>query len=55
MKHIPQPDLSHAEILTPAEMNKIHFGGKHTPLTPDQLRALAQADNESDSATKEQK
>lgn len=42
MKTIPEPDLaSYAVKLTPAEMNKIHFGGNHTPLTPAQMRELA--------------
>ncbi len=43
MKIIPKPDLSAAEILSPAQMNKIHFGGNHTPLTAAQLKALAEA------------
>lgn len=41
MKIIPKPDLSGDVILKPAEMNKIHFGGNHTPLTPEQLKAMA--------------
>ena len=41
MKIIPRPDLKEAEALTPAEMNKIHFGGNHTPLTPEKLEELA--------------
>lgn len=41
MKKIPEPDLKSATVLTPAELNKIHFGGNHTPLTPEQVRALA--------------
>lgn len=42
MKTIPMPDLTGATILKPAEMNRIHFGGNHTPLTADQLKALAE-------------
>lgn len=45
MKKIPEPKLSSASVLTPAELNKIHFGGNHTPLTPEQLRALAAGKN----------
>lgn len=40
MKKIPEPHLISAHTLTPAEMNTIHFGGNHTPLSPDQLRKL---------------
>lgn len=36
----PEPDLKDATVLTPAEMNKIHFGGNHTPLTPEQLKEM---------------
>lgn len=42
MKIIHEPDLAGAVILKPAEMNKIHFGGNNTPLTPQQIRAMAQ-------------
>lgn len=41
MKTIPKPDIKDAKVLTPLEMNAIHFGGNHTPLTPEQLAALA--------------
>lgn len=41
MKKIPEPKLDSAVVLSPAELNKIHFGGNHTPLTPEQIRALA--------------
>lgn len=41
MKKIPEPDLGTADILAPAEMNRIHFGGIHTPLTPEQIQSLA--------------
>ncbi len=41
MKKIPRPDLTGAAVLKPGEMNKIHFGGNRTPLTPEQMRALA--------------
>lgn len=32
MKKIKPPTLKSARILTPAEMNAIHFGGNHTSL-----------------------
>lgn len=41
MKKIPEPDLKSAVTLKPAELNKIHFGGNHTPLTPEQISQLA--------------
>lgn len=41
MKKITQPDLTGAVRLTPAQMNKIHFAGNRTPLTPEQLREMA--------------
>lgn len=53
MKIIPKPDLSEAEILSPAQMNKIHFGGNHTPLTVEQLKALADAGSAKTEATPE--
>lgn len=35
MKEIPRIDLTKAHVLTPAEMNKIHFAsGAHTTLRP---------------------
>lgn len=37
MKKIPKPTLSSATPLKPAEMNRLHFGGIHTPLTPRDL------------------
>ncbi len=40
MKKIPEPDLSGAKILSPAELNRIHFGGNHTPLPPEQTKSL---------------
>lgn len=40
MKKINEPELKDAQVLTPAEMNKIHFGGNHTPLTPEKLKEL---------------
>lgn len=40
MKKIPEPEKITAIKLKPAEMNKIHFGGNHTPLTPDRLNSL---------------
>lgn len=33
MKKIPEPKLESARILTPAEMNHIHFGGENTPVS----------------------
>lgn len=42
MKKIPEPPANIGTVLTPGEMNKIHFGGIHTPLTPDQIKALAE-------------
>lgn len=50
MKNIPRPNLSGAVILTPLEMNKIHFGGNQTPLTPDKLKELADKVRESGEA-----
>lgn len=47
MKKIPEPDLRDAQILTPLEMNKIHFGGNHTPLTPEKLKKLAEETDKS--------
>lgn len=44
MKNIPEPDLEGAVILKPADMNKIHFGGNHTPLTPEQISALVKGE-----------
>lgn len=41
MKKIPQPDLTGAARLSPAQMNKIHFAGNRTPLTPEQLQEMA--------------
>lgn len=43
MKNIKEPECPSAVRLTPAEMNRIHFGGIHTPLTPEQLEAIARA------------
>lgn len=33
MKKIDKPDLKSATCLKAADMNRIHFGGNHTPLT----------------------
>lgn len=41
MKQIPEPDLKDVIILKPAELNKIHFGGNHTPLSPEQIKEIA--------------
>lgn len=43
MKKINEPEWSSLVILTPAEMNRIHFGGIKSPLTPEQLEAMARA------------
>ena len=40
MKKIPEPENITAIKLKPADMNKIHFGGNSTPVTPEQLAAL---------------
>ncbi len=42
MKKIPEPDLKNVTILKPAELNRIHFAGNHTPLTPEQIKKLAE-------------
>lgn len=42
MKKIPEPPVGIGTVLGAAEMNKIHFGGIHTPLTPEQIKALKQ-------------
>lgn len=44
MKKINKPALAGATVLTTLQMNAIHFGGIHTPLTPDQLKALSEKD-----------
>ncbi len=41
MKKIPEPENITAIRLKPAEMNKIHFGGNGTPVTPAQLESPA--------------
>lgn len=43
MTKISKPQLSSAKVLTPLEMNAIHFGGNHTPLTPENLRSMIAA------------
>lgn len=47
MQRIPVVELKSAVTLKPAEMNRIHFGGNHTPLTPEQLRKLNGSDKNS--------
>lgn len=42
MKKIPEPELKRAEALKPADLNRIHFGGIHTPLSPEQIKKLAE-------------
>ncbi|MBD5553437.1 MAG: hypothetical protein HDQ44_03775 [Desulfovibrio sp.] len=41
MKKIQLPDLKDALILTPAQMNRIHFAGIRSSLTPEQLKKMA--------------
>ena len=41
MKKIPEPENINSINLKPAEMNKIHFGGNSTPVTPEQLASIA--------------
>lgn len=41
MKKIPEAKLNSATAMTPLEMNAVHFGGIHTPLTPEQIKAMA--------------
>lgn len=41
MTKITKPNLTSATVLTPLEMNTIHFGGIHTPLTPENLHSMA--------------
>lgn len=45
MKKIPEPQLSSVETLSAAEMNKIHFGGNHTPLSPKDIKNIATGKN----------
>lgn len=42
MKKIPEPELSGARVLTPAELNRIHFGGNRTPISPEQMKEMAE-------------
>lgn len=37
MKKIAKPTLQSAVELKAADMNRIHFGGNHTPLTAKEL------------------
>lgn len=39
MRKIDRPDLKSATTLKAADMNRIHFGGNHTPLTAKALLA----------------
>lgn len=48
MKKIPEPDLANAEVLKPADLNRIHFGGIHTPLSPEQIKKLAETASSQD-------
>lgn len=40
MKKIEKPDLKSATLLKPADMNRIHFAGLHSPLTPKELLGI---------------
>lgn len=42
MKQIKHVELKSAAKLSPAEMNRIHFGGIHSPVTPEQIREMAE-------------
>ena len=46
MKKIKRIELDDAAVLTPAEMNRIHFGGIHSPLTPEQIKEIAESEAE---------
>lgn len=52
MKKIPEPDLTDAIILKPIELNKIHFAGNHTPLTPEKIKEIAEKAASRDPADK---
>lgn len=41
MKTIPEPNLKSGVVLSAVKMNSIHFGGRHTVLTRDQLEKMA--------------
>lgn len=41
MKTLSKPKLDSAVPLKPLEMNAIHFGGIHTPLTPEKMKSIA--------------
>lgn len=43
MKNIKRPELQSATILTALQLNKIHFSGKHTKLTPEVLNDKTKA------------
>lgn len=38
MKRIVMPELKSAAVLTPLEMNNIHFGGNVSPVTSEKLK-----------------
>lgn len=46
MKQIPRPDLKSATVLTPPQLNALHFSGKHTLLSPDYLKKALSASNQ---------
>lgn len=43
IKIIAHPQFKDASKLTAVELNNIHFSGKHTVLTPEQLERIAAA------------
>ena len=55
MKRITEVKLKSAVTLKPAEMNRIHFGGNHTPLTPEQIKGLIGKKIAGDSTGEEKK
>lgn len=53
-KTIPRPEFAASEKLSPLELNKIHFGDRHTVLTPERLgRMSARASSSGDGPPKQ--
>lgn len=50
MKKIKRVEIKDVTKLTPAEMNRIHFGGIHSPLTPEQIKEIAESAEKKDQA-----